>query len=77
MVKLSGVAAIMLFFTSCHNEVPELPTVSEVEGYKYCKYEDNEGIQCKSTYEISEESCESEVVGGELFSDAAACEDAL
>ena len=55
-----------VFFISCHNDVPDLPLLSEVQ---YCKYENRDGrVQCKSTYEISKEDCVS--IGGEIFPNA-------
>jgi len=63
VVKFVGIVAIALFFTSCHNDVPELPTPDEVDGYKFCKY----GTQCKSLYEISKEDCKK--IKGEFYSD--------
>jgi len=48
-----SIVVIAIFFASCHNDVPGLPTVQEVEGYKYCKYANG----CESTYKISEKSC--------------------
>jgi len=58
-------AILALFFASCHNEVPGLPTPDEVEHFKFCYYKDKNGEeQCKSTYEIFETDCTR--VGGKL-----------
>jgi len=66
VVKFIGVAAIAIFFASCHNDVPGLPTAEEVAGYKYCEYKNKE--KCESTYKVSEKDCK--LVGGKLFTDA-------
>jgi len=66
--KLSFIA-VVLFFASCHNDVPGLPTPQEVEGYKYCKYKNKENKEpCESTYKTSKKDCET--IGGKLFNDA-------
>jgi len=58
-------AIFALFLASCHNDVPGLPAPDEVKEYRFCQYEDKDGIvQCKSTYEISENDCE--LVEGKL-----------
>ncbi|GBU25519.1 hypothetical protein R83H12_02169 [Fibrobacteria bacterium R8-3-H12] len=68
IVKFGFIAA-MFVFASCHNEVPELPNPSNIQGYKkFCGYKNKDGIlQCKSTYEIFVTDCEK--VGGEIFCD--------
>jgi len=59
MVKFSSLA-LALFLASCHNDVPGLPAPDEVKEYRFCQYEDKDGVvQCKSTYEISIKDCES------------------
>jgi len=63
MVKFGFITAIFVF-TSCHNDVPDLPLPSEVAEYQFCRYTDKNGPQCKSTYEISVKNCTA--VGGEL-----------
>jgi len=68
-----GFMAAMFAFASCHSDVPELPSPEKVAEYKYCEYMSTEGIQCKSTYEISETDCER--VGGKLFDYKENCED--
>jgi len=68
IVKFSFIAA-MFVFASCHNDVPELPSPNKVKGFKFCKYEDKEGYQCKSTYEIYESDCTASIVGGKIFCD--------
>jgi len=65
VVKFIGIAAVAFVFASCHNDVPGLPALNEVQNYKYCKYG---AVPCKSTYEISEKDCKA--VGGNLFCDA-------
>jgi len=65
-------AIFALFFASCHNNVPELPSPEEVKEYKFCGYIDKEGDKCKSTYEIKPGDCE--VVGGTFFCDTACTE---
>jgi hypothetical protein len=52
-------AIFAIFFASCHNDVPGLPSTEEVQGYKYCKYANPSGgvPLCKSTYQISKKSC--------------------
>jgi hypothetical protein len=57
-------AILVLFSVSCHNDVPGLPSSEEVKGYKYCKYVNINGPQCKSPYEVSEVDCKR--VGGKL-----------
>jgi len=64
--KISFIAAIALFFASCHNDVPELPTPEEVAKYEFCKYIDKDGKeQCKSIYIIRKDDCAE--VGGTIF----------
>jgi len=57
VVKFTIIVAVAFFFASCHNGVPDLPTVDEVQEYQYCKYESPSGSQCKSTYQISVKNC--------------------
>jgi len=58
VVKFTSIVAIVFFFASCHNDVPGLPTVEEVQEYKYCKYKNPSGeTLCKSTYQISKKNC--------------------
>jgi len=84
VVKFTGVAAIAIFFASCHNDVPSLPTSRQVEDYAYCKYiakviEDGVSkdiCKCKSTYEISRESCEGDVVKGTIYTEKEDCDEA-
>jgi len=65
VVKFVSIAAVAFFFASCHNDVPELPTTNEVDGYSYCQYKDKAGVpQCKSTYEIPKDYCT--VVSGKI-----------
>jgi len=67
IVKFSFIAAVFVF-ASCHNDVPQLPTPEEVEGFKYCKYVNKDGEEkCESTYTISESDCK---FVGELFDDS-------
>jgi len=67
ILKFAGIAAIAIFFASCYNDVPELPTLDKVDGYSYCQYKDDKGNpKCKSTYEISRKSCDA--VGGNIVS---------
>jgi len=68
IVKFSFIAA-MFVFASCHNDVPGLPSPDKVKEFKFCKYEDKEGDQCKSTYEIDESDCIVPIVGGVIFCD--------
>lgn len=71
IVKFVFIAGAFIF-ASCHNDVPELPDVSEI---KFCKYKDKDDNDwCKSTYEIPKELCDAK---GEFFDDKESCEDTL
>lgn len=71
VIKFVSVAAIALFFASCHSEVPTLPYPEDVEKYKWCGYQSEGYGVCKSNYEISDADCTA--IGGTLFEDKRSC----
>jgi len=77
MYRALILAIFALFFASCHNEVPDLPTPDEAAGYVYCGYKDKDApgeLKCRSSYEVDCDKIikliEENFLEGGLFCDA-------